>query len=525
MLGDLFNFLGWLIWIATILFALAAFEAELYKRRKYKRTIAGETPAAGAIRWILNIGNRPEESLYCQASCTAPPREVMESIKALVTFRRPCLQFPLNQHWWQLNSCDYAQGRISAILKYPETLSNLVPADIMIEIVWVFGKNKQGEIVVRLDWYNLVPWETRYKHNVLLSMVAYTEERLRRLNSEALPASRTVPAPGGSKAAAFLPAQEQLALLPDHTRESLFWPSPQDYNESVQNPDSAFLDEDLCKSAVETNSLGMPKAVSGSFASVYHLKGPQRDWAVRCFLFPLKDQQLRYAILSRHLAIASTKAIVEFSFVENGIRAGKKIFPILKMEWVEGLSLNNYVENNLANRSKLAALRLAFREMVSDLRQSRIAHGDLQHGNILVREDELVLVDYDGMFVPELARFHSAELGHPNYQHPKRAGKHFGLFLDNFAGWLIDTSLLCLAEDSFLWDQFSGGDECLLFRRCDLLSPQDSPLFSYLSRHSSRQVRSATEHFLSLLDIELEEIPFLTPEPEAKSSDAGRGGP
>ena len=216
--------------------------------------------------------------------------------------------------------------------------------------------------------------------------------------------------------------------------------------------------------------------------------------------------------MSRHLARESASSIVEFSFLENGIKVGEKTFPVLKMPWIDGLPLNIYVENNLPNRQAMIELRQSFQELVCQLRQAKIAHGDLQHGNILVRENKLFLVDYDGIFVPELRQFHSAELGHPNYQHPKRQGKHFGLFLDNFAGWLIDTSLLCLGEDPFLWDRFKGGDECLLFRRSDLIEPEKSKIFSYLSCHASRDIQAATRHFLSLLRLDLEEIPFLQAE-------------
>ncbi|QLQ08322.1 MAG: hypothetical protein HZY76_21580 [Anaerolineae bacterium] len=53
-----------------------------------------------------------------------------------------------------------------------------------------------------------------------------------------------------------------------------------------------------------------------------------------------------------------------------------------------------------------------------NLQTHGIAHGDLQHGNVLVAADELRLIDYDGMYVPPLSGRESHEIGHRNYQHP-----------------------------------------------------------------------------------------------------------
>jgi hypothetical protein len=55
-----------------------------------------------------------------------------------------------------------------------------------------------------------------------------------------------------------------------------------------------------------------------------------------------------------------------------------------------------------------------------ELRGADLAHGDLQHGNVLLmpgsRSTSLAfkLIDYDGMFVPALADQPSGEVGHPN---------------------------------------------------------------------------------------------------------------
>src|SRR4029077_855325 len=111
------------------------------------------------------------------------------------------------------------------------------------------------------------------------------------------------------------------------------------------------------------------------------------------------------------------------------------------------------------------------------LKDSRIAHGDLQHGNILIVNGQFKLVDSDGMYVPTLARRNSHEVGHPNYQHPRRVATHFGPYLDNFSAWVIYVSLVALSIDPTLWQTTGAGDECLLFRQEDFNNPDTSNAF------------------------------------------------
>lgn len=516
MFVDLLTSIAWLFWIAIMVAGLAMTGRDTYKRIRVRK-IANETPLSRFFRVVFQQGRVADESMRCQASCSASKQEIVEAIKELIQFRRPCLQYPLNSYWWQLNNFDCRTGEISAILRYPENERGSFKKNA-IELVWQVHENYAGCHDVCLDWYQLYPWQTRYKHNVLLSMVAYTEERIKRLNNPELELS-SQKAVVHEAATSYLPAGLISELKAQ--AQSTAWPTAQDYNEAIQNPAICFIDEELRAGLPELNSLGIPRAASGAFASVYRISCGRRDLAVRCFLNPVRDQEIRYGILAKHLASESTKAIVDFSFLKDGIKIRGKEFPILKMEWIEGPALHTYVEKHVKSRSRMMAVRESFSSMVKELRQARIAHGDLQHGNIIVKADlcsekateeasvELILVDYDGVFVPELFRFHSAELGHPNYQHPKRAGKHFGLFLDNFAGWLIDTTLLCLIEDPSLWQKFEGGDECLLFRRSDLLRPEQSELLIYLQNHPSLAIRESIAFFLSLLKKELEEIPFL----------------
>lgn len=250
----------------------------------------------------------------------------------------------------------------------------------------------------------------------------------------------------------------------------MLWPAPDQFNEAVQSPQQVFGDKDLRFGQLVCNELGLPKVATGAFASVYQIKTDNGDFAVRCFLSDNSRRTERYRKISEAILNDKLASTVDFSFIDEGIWLDGRWFPILKMQWVNGISLTEYIGAHLNDVNALIKLAEKFRVMVSGLRSEGIAHGDLQHGNIIVCGDELRLVDYDGMYVPALAGEESDELGHPNFQHPARSREHFGDYLDNFSSWMIYLGLHCLVHDPKLWTEFNGGDEKLLLGRATTLA-------------------------------------------------------
>ena len=117
----------------------------------------------------------------------------------------------------------------------------------------------------------------------------------------------------------------------------------------------------------------------------------------------------------------------------------------------------------------LAAVATNFAKIVVDMAATGIAHGDLQHGNILVLPNgDLKLIDYDGMFVPGLQSMGATETGHVNYQSPARTMSDWGPELDRFSAWTIYLSLVVLTIDPALWMSLHAeGEEALLFTKAD----------------------------------------------------------
>ena len=272
------------------------------------------------------------------------------------------------------------------------------------------------------------------------------------------------------------------------------WPNPSDYQDAVQNPRLCFFDPELQSGVVAPNALGLPRVASGNFASVYEVRSGGKRWAVRCFLRQNGDQQAHYEHVSQHLQGTWLSFMVGFEYQSKGIRVHGQTFPIVKMEWVEGETLPSFIDKHIHDAKLLLHLAAQWRGLVNSLQGNQLAHGDLQHGNILVTpQGQIKLVDYDAMYVPALHGAKCTELGHANYQHPQRSATDYDHHLDNFSALVIYLSLRALAVEPALWIHFHPGDN-LIFTSQDFKAPLQSAVFQRLKRSSDNGVQAIAAH-------------------------------
>ncbi len=269
-----------------------------------------------------------------------------------------------------------------------------------------------------------------------------------------------------------------------------YWPSMTDYQQALQSPALAFSSSELQSGAPVETKLGLPRPICGTFASVYELVNGHRRWAVKCFLRNTPDLHKRYARISDHLRKHQRLGyFVAFEYQEEAIRVRGELFPLVKMEWVDACQLNTFIEQNLSNPRALSKLRKRWGRLVSDLRSANIAHGDLQHGNVLVLPNgDIRLIDYDGMWVPTLEGEKSNETGHPDFQNPGRTHNDFHCGIDEFSAAVIEIAISALIRDPSLWEKYNNGDN-ILFRRRDFVNPQRSPLMADLQAMNDRGIR------------------------------------
>lgn len=408
--------------------------------------------------------------------------ERMLSMSGASTSTAPCL---FNQTWWKVDARKSGSDQVVATLRYRDGQDD---PDRDCRLKMTVQLTKRGPRV-HVDFNCTLANSSRL--GLARDLVQYTigeiDQTLRILPTN-------IQAPANELRAVSIP-------------QGSTWPTPQQYNEAIQNPKQCFGPLELREALPEVNQLGLPRPCSGSFGTVYRLGGSTGDWAVKCFTHRITDEHARYRAISTRLDEAHLPYFVPFQFISEGMKVRSEWYPIVQMKWVEGKALTVYIVENLFQPHAIGNLADGMASMIDGLLAAGIAHGDLQHGNILVVSGDLMLVDYDGMWVPELAKFPGNELGHPNYQHPKRTKEHFGSYLDNFAGWLIYCSLRCLAEDPHLWEALQGGDDCLLLRHEDLLNPLDSPRLKVLLNHGNENVREHAGVISRLLALPPEKVP------------------
>lgn len=263
-------------------------------------------------------------------------------------------------------------------------------------------------------------------------------------------------------------------------------PSCEDYEISINNP-QLIKSVLLSGGHVEKNSYGVTINYVGGFCIVFpYYKSSGDKVAVRCWIATVDNAQNRTKIIADKLKSVNLPYFVNFDYDQNGIATNSGVQPIVLMDWVEANSLKEYIQNNLAHPEVLRTLANSFKTMVEELHRAEISHGDLQHGNILVRDNgSIVLVDYDSMYVPSLQGYKDEIKGLPGYQHPSRLDSiYLSKKNDYFSELIIYSSILALSYFPGLWDELKIKDtETLLFSADDIKSNGNSPIFRKLESH------------------------------------------
>lgn len=267
------------------------------------------------------------------------------------------------------------------------------------------------------------------------------------------------------------------------------WPSVSDYQEAIQNPNLWIGFSDLRIGKLAIDPLGKPKVISSNSACVFQLNLLPQTLALRFFTKPLSNQERRYGLVGQYIKTNRLPGLLDCQYIPQALRVGNDSYPLVKMAWIEGDTLDRAIEESLNSSYKLLDLAAKWQNLITILQSSGFAHGDLEHRNVIItKENSIYLVDYDNAYVPQLKGNSSLELGNENFQHPTRTLNDYDEKIDSFSALVIYLSLRALAYQPNLWDQFYQGEN-LIFTKKDYLSPYQSSLFYQLKNSPDQTVR------------------------------------
>ena len=249
-----------------------------------------------------------------------------------------------------------------------------------------------------------------------------------------------------------------------------------------------------------------PECYSGGFCLVYPVTNGNDKYAFRVWHTEIEGIKERLKKISAYLCAHPLPYFVDFDYVDEALKVEDEDGNIQKidavrMQWVEGKNLVSYIDSLISDtnlsetekKQKLLELATRFKTMVSELHNVGIAHGDLQHGNIIIAQDgSILLVDYDSVYVPTFTNEEQITSGMAAYQHPCRKGKFYiaSKTDDYFSEQVIYLSLLCYAEDLSLWESIEERDEySLLLTEVDLNNLHQSVLYKKLCALQNAEIQ------------------------------------
>lgn len=254
------------------------------------------------------------------------------------------------------------------------------------------------------------------------------------------------------------------------------YPLISEYIEAVKAAEDNFKELTYLRPVLDNDA--QPVMTSGNFAVVFKMQDKEtgKFYALKCFTKEQEGRAEAYHQIAEELKDVDSPYLVSLRYLDKELfvdteQTTETEFPVLLMDWVEGKTLDKCLRENLDDKYALEMLAYRFSQLAQWLIPQPFAHGDLKPNNILVREDgTLVLVDYDGMYVPAMKGQKARELGSPDFRHPLMTENDFDESIDVFPFISILLSIKAISINPYLLEKYGAADR-LLFSANDYRKP------------------------------------------------------
>lgn len=265
---------------------------------------------------------------------------------------------------------------------------------------------------------------------------------------------------------------------------------------SIDNKDLFVKDDFVRKGSFARNANGSLIMYTGGFTAVFPFVVNGEKWAFRCWHANIGNTAKRFQEIAKCVKSSQAQYLCDFAYVDNGVLVDGKLYPTTRMKWVEGQTIKDYICANAYNKPKLIKLADEFLVLIKDMHNRGFAHGDLQHGNIIVdNTGSLFLVDYDSFYCPALKGEKDIIKGLPDYQHPARNYNTFSHEkLDFFSELIIYTSIIAIAKNPNLATKYQvANSERMLFSKNDYKNFTSSVIYKDLKSLCNDKISTLLE--------------------------------
>ncbi len=282
------------------------------------------------------------------------------------------------------------------------------------------------------------------------------------------------------------------------------WPMVHEYDEALLERHRIFRDADIQQGKLAEIHAGLPMHLNGGGSQhvcVYRVG----NWVVRCFVSdpptkiePPVDIVPRYekitAYIKQQQETGNLLFLAPCELVEPGVRIKGKYFPYLKIPYLANSpSLGDFLSEYYHDSQTTALIAQKWLDIVQEMGDHSVAHGDLDLSNVLVYGAYpslgLYLIDFDGMYIPDFAFTHMdvTDHGHAHFQPSLSSIRRFDSTMDHFSSLVIYLSLCALEQNPELWEKCEASERNLLLHEEDFQRLAQSTRFPLLRKEQQNK--------------------------------------